>query len=445
MEIVFLLVGLVIGFGLAYFFLRAGSAAVLSAADEKARLLEANLIELKSELKNLSDSSETKLKEERSRIETTKEELATAKSENHNLHQKLSEQKAELDELNAKFTKEFENLANRILEEKGKKFTELNETQIKNILDPLRDRIKDFENKIHQNHIEQEKERSALKEQLRSLTEMNKRMSDEALNLTRALKGEVKTQGNWGELILEKILEKSGLRKGVEYDVQQSFTLDDGSRLQPDVVIHLPDSKNLIVDSKVSLIAYERYNSADTKEEQDKFLKEHIASVRSHVKGLSGKNYQNLYNIGSPDFVLMFIPIEPAFSLAVGNDDGLYHEAFDKNVIIVSTSTLLATLRTIDNIWKQERQNKNVMEIARQSGELYDKFSGVLDDFVKVGGKMKESKDVYDEAMKKLHTGRGNVIARFENLRILGAKTSKTINPKIVDRTEDMNEETLIP
>lgn len=265
-------------------------------------------------------------------------------------------------------------------------------------------------------------------------------MSDEALNLTKALKGEVKTQGNWGELILEKILEKSGLRKGVEYDVQQSFTIDDGSRLQPDVVIHLPDEKNLIVDSKVSLTAYEKFNSAESKEEQEKFLKEHIASVRSHVKGLSGKNYHNLYNIGSPDFVLMFIPIEPAFSLAVGNDDALYNEAFDKNVIIVSTSTLLATLRTIDNVWKQERQNKNVLEIARQSGELYDKFTSVLDDFVKVGSKMKEGKDVYDEAMKKLHTGKGNVITRFENLRLLGAKVSKVINPKILERTEDISE-----
>lgn len=441
MEFIFLIAGLAIGFGLAYFFLRAGSAAALSTANEKARLLETNLTDLKTELKLLTENNEGKLLEERLRIEATKEELATAKSENKNLQQKLAEQRSELDELNAKFAKEFENLANRILEEKGKKFTELNETQIKNILDPLRDRIKDFENKIQLNHLEQEKERSALKEQLRSLTEMNKRMSDEALNLTKALKGEAKTQGNWGELILEKILEKSGLRKGSEYDVQQNFTLEDGSRLQPDVVIHLPDGKNLIVDSKVSLTAYERYNSADSKADQEKFLKEHIASVRNHVKGLSGKNYQTLYNIGSPDFVLLFIPIEPAFSLAVGNDDGLYHEAFDRNVIIVSTSTLLATLRTIDNIWKQERQNKNVMEIARQSGELYDKFSGVLDDFVKVGGKMKEGKDVYDEAMKKLHTGRGNVIARFEHLKALGAKTSKSINSKILDRTEDMNEE----
>lgn len=438
-----LIIGLVVGFAAAFFFLKSKSEGSLGAAQEKARLLEANITELKNELRLLNENAETRLATERKRAEEYKTELAGAKADNSNLHQKLLEQKSELDELNQKFTKEFENLANRILDEKGKKFTELNENNIKNILDPLRSRINEFENKIQQTHVEQEKERSALKEQLRTLTDMNKKMSDETVNLTRALKGEAKTQGNWGEMILEKILEKSGLRKGMEYDVQLSFTNENGSRLQPDVVIHLPDSKKLIVDSKVSLVAYERYNSCDTKEEQEQYLREHVLSLRNHVKGLSAKNYQSLYNIGSPDFVLLFVPIEPAFSLAIANDDSLYNEAFEKNIIIVSTSTLLATLRTIDNIWKQERQSRNVIEIARQSGELYDKFAAVVEDFIEVGKSMRKSSEVYEGAMKKLHTGKGNVIARFETLKTLGAKVSKSINPKILERTDDRDEEKL--
>jgi DNA recombination protein RmuC len=445
MEIGLLIIGLIVGFAFAFFYLKAKGESGLGAAAEKAKLLEANVVELKNELRLLADNYEGKLREERGRVEKLKEDLSATKADNSNLHQKLLEQKAEVDELNQRFAKEFENLANRIMDDKGKKFTELNETQIKGILDPLRDRIKDFENKMHLTHVEQEKERSALKEQLRTLSDMNKKMSEDAINLTKALKGEVKTQGNWGEMILEKILEKSGLRKGTEYDVQQNFTLEDGSRLQPDVVIHLPDNKNLIVDSKVSLTAYEKYNSADDPVMQERYMKEHIASIRSHVKGLSGKSYQNLYNIGSPDFVLMFIPIEPAFSLAIGNDDGLYNEAFERNIILVSTSTLLATLRTIDNIWKQERQSKNVMEIARQSGELYDKFAGVIDDFIKVGVTMKAGQTAYEDAMNKLHKGRGNVISRFENLKVLGAKVSKSINPKIIERTEDIQEDELNP
>lgn len=443
MEILLLIIGLVVGFAGAFFFLKSKSEGTLGAAQEKARLLEGTITELKNELRLLNESAESKLAAERKRAEEYKTELAAGKADNSNLHQKLLEQKNELDELNQKFTKEFENLANRILDEKGKKFTELNENNIKNILDPLRSRINEFENKIQQTHVEQEKERSALKEQLRTLTDMNKKMSDETINLTRALKGEAKTQGNWGEMILEKILEKSGLRKGMEYDVQASFTAENGSRLQPDVIIHLPDQKKLVVDSKVSLVAYERYNSSDSKEEQEQYLREHVLSLRNHVKGLSAKSYQNLYQIGSPDFVLLFVPIEPAFSLAVSNDDSLYNDAFEKNIIIVSTSTLLATLRTIDNIWKQERQSRNVIEIARQSGELYDKFASVVEDFIEVGKSMRKSSEAYEGAMKKLHTGKGNVISRFETLKTLGAKVSKTINPKILERTDDRGEEKL--
>lgn len=444
MEIVFLIVGVAIGAALAFFFVKSkgdnGLGAQLSAATEKGRLLESNVAELKNELRLANESSEIKLNSEKNTIAKLNGELAAAQTDNNNLHQRLLEQKAEIEDLNKRFTKEFENLANRILDEKSQKFTDQNKNNLDIILNPFKEKLKEFEQKVDHAYKTESNERITLKTEIKNLIDLNKQISTDANNLTNALKGEVKTQGNWGELILEKVLEKSGLRKGAEYSVQQSFTTEEGGRLQPDVVIHLPDSKNLIVDSKVSLVAYEKYYSAALADEQQRFLKEHVNSIRNHVKGLSGKNYQNLYNIGSPDFVLMFIPIEAAFSLAVGNDDTLYNEAFEKNVIIVSTSTLLATLRTINNIWKQDRQNKNVLEIARQSGELYDKFSAVVDDFIKVGEGMAGSKKVYDEAMARLYTGKGNVVARFENLKVLGAKASKAINPKIINRTEDLNQ-----
>ena len=264
-------------------------------------------------------------------------------------------------------------------------------------------------------------------------------MSEEALNLTKALKGDSKKQGNWGELILEKVLEKSGLTKGREYDVQQSFTMEDGSRLQPDVIIRLPDSKNLIVDSKVSLVAYERYIASDDddKASQDAFLKEHILSIRTHIKGLSGKNYQNLYGVGSPDFVLLFIPIEPAFILSISTDNDLYNDAFDKNVVLVSPTTLLATLRTIANVWKQEYQSQNAMEIAKQGADMYDKFVAFTEDLIKVGKLMDDSKKTYSEAMNKLYDGKGNLVRRAENMKKLGIKASKQLPQGLVDRAEE--------
>jgi DNA recombination protein RmuC len=289
---------------------------------------------------------------------------------------------------------------------------------------------------VNETHNESEKERSALREQLRIMADMNKRMSDEALNLTKALKGDSKKQGNWGELILEKVLEKSGLTKGREYDVQQSFTLEDGSRLQPDVIVHLPDGKNIIVDSKVSLVAYERYMSSadDDKVIHEVHLKEHINSLRMHVKGLSGKSYQNLYGIGSPDFVLLFIPIESAFSLAISHDNEMFNDAFEKNVVLVSPTTLLATLRTISNVWKLEDQTQNAIEIARQGGDLYDKFVSFVEDLIKVGKLMDDSKKSYSEAMNKLYDGKGNLINRAEKMKKLGVKANKQLPQGLLDR-----------
>lgn len=401
-------------------------------AEEKVRAAESVHASLRRDIEQVR----TETTQERTKSEALQIKLASLQSENGTLIDKLAEQKTQLEDLQTRFTKEFENLANKILDDKSRKFTEQNEMQLRSILDPLRDRIQNFEKRVNDTHNESEKERSALREQLRIMADMNKRMSEEALNLTRALKGDTKKQGNWGELILEKVLERSGLTKGREYDVQQSFTLEDGSRLQPDVIVRLPDGKNIIVDSKVSLIAYERYcNALDSDTGTHELqLKEHIASLRSHVKGLSGKNYQNLYNIGSPDFVLLFVPIESAFSLAISHDSELYNDAFDRNVILVSPTTLLATLRTISNVWKQEYQNQNALEIARQGGDLYDKFVGFVDDLIKVGKLMDDSKKAYGEAMNKLYDGKGNLVRRAENMKKLGVKATKQLPQGLIDR-----------
>jgi len=262
-------------------------------------------------------------------------------------------------------------------------------------------------------------------------------MSKDATNLTNALKGQTKTQGNWGEFILETILEKSGLVKGREYTVQESLTTHEGKRFQPDIIIKLPEGKTLIIDSKVSLNAYERFVSSEDERDRAANIKEHIASIRNHIKNLSSKNYQNLYDTKSLDFVLMFLPIEPALSLAIQNDMNLFNEAFEKNIVIVSPSTLLATLRTIASIWRQEHQNKNALDIARQSGALYDKFVGLLDDLKNIGDKIKATQNSYEDAMKKLSTGRGNLIGSVEKIKSLGAKTTKALPQNLLDSVEE--------
>ena len=433
--VIFLIVGVGLGFLIGFLMYRKTDNSAQLVSDERARAAEA----LADGLRRDIQTAKSETAQERGKSEELQIRLATLQNENNNVIQRLSEQKLQLEDLQAKFTKEFENLANRILDDKSKKFTEQNESQLKSILDPLRDRIQNFEKRVNETHNESEKERSALREQLRIMADMNKRMSDEALNLTRALKGDSKKQGNWGELILEKVLEKSGLAKGREYDVQQSFTLEDGSRLQPDVIVHLPDGKNIIVDSKVSLTAYERYMSSadEDKAIHEVHLKEHINSLRMHVKGLSGKSYQNLYGIGSPDFVLLFIPIESAFSLAVSHDNELFNDAFEKNVVLVSPTTLLATLRTISNVWKLEDQTQNAIEIARQGGDLYDKFVAFVEDLIKVGKLMDDSKKSYSDAMNKLYDGKGNLVRRAENMKKLGVKATKQLPQGLVDRAEE--------
>jgi DNA recombination protein RmuC len=424
MEIVFIITGLVIGliFGwlIATFKAKSGSGKI----EERASLLEQNKNELE---KNLTG--------ERNKVLDLNSKLSSLQSDYNNLQQKLVEQKGEIEELQQKFTKEFENLANKIFEEKGNKFTEQNREKLNELLNPLKDQITRFEQKVEETNKESIKGHASLREQLQMLKEMNQQITQEAKNLTTALKGQSKTQGNWGEFILESILEKSGLVKGREYVVQESLTSESGKRFQPDVIINLPENKSIIIDSKVSLVAYEKFVSEENENQKQLALREHINSIRTHIKNLSSKNYQNLYQLESLDFVLMFMPIEPAFALAVQNDQSIFNDAFEMNIVIVSPSTLLATLRTISSIWRQENQNKNALEIARQSGDMLDKFTAFVEDLISVGKGLVSAKDNYDKAMNKLVDGRGNLVNRAEKIKQLGAKTSKSLPQSILNRS----------
>ncbi|TDW47381.1 DNA recombination protein RmuC [Flavobacterium sp. 270] len=381
-------------------------------------------------------------------IRTEKDSLAIQLSKKEvdfeNLWERHKEQKNEITELQEKFTKEFENLANKILEEKSAKFTEQNSENMKNILLPLQDKIQGFEQKVEQTHKESIDYHAALRQQIVGLSEMNAQMSKETLNLTKALKGDSKMQGNWGELVLERVLEKSGLEKGREYEVQQSFTNTNGNRVFPDVVINLPDGKKMIVDSKVSLVAYEKWINEESEILKIDFLKEHVSSIKRHVEQLGSKNYHDLYQIESPDFVLLFIPIEPAFAIALNEDAALYNRAFERNIVIVTPSTLLATLRTIDSMWANQKQQENAFEIARQAGALYDKFEGFVSDLVRIGNKIKDTKTEYENAMNKLVDGKGNLITSVEKLKKMGAKAKKSLPENIISRASVSDETELL-
>ncbi|WP_018988359.1 DNA recombination protein RmuC [Aromatoleum toluclasticum] len=334
-------------------------------------------------------------------------------------------------------TDQFKSLANDILEEKAKRFTEQNQTNLGQLLDPLRVKLHEFQGKVEQVYVQEGKDRSAVAEQVRQLMELNQALSQDAKNLTRALKGSSKTQGNWGELILERVLEASGLRKGEEYDVQESHTRDDGSRGQPDVVIHLPEDRHLVVDAKVSLTAYEDYASAEDEGERNAAVKRHLDSVRGHIKGLSERNYQDLYGLKSLDFVLMFVPVEPAFMLAVTHDRELFMDAWQKNVLLVSPSTLLFVVRTVAHLWRQEAQNRNAQDIAKRGAELYDKLVGFVEDLDSVGNRLEQAQKAYHAAHNKLASGRGNVIRQAEMLKQLGVKPAKVLPEALVEAAEE--------
>lgn len=414
---------------------------LLLAAQSKADKisLEEKRIALNSQLENLKDQL-VKSQYEKENIRTEKDSLALQytkkEADLEYLRQRHIEQQQEIEKLQEKFTKEFENLANKILEEKTNKFTEQNKENLKNILSPLQDKIQLFEKKVEDTHKESIDYHAALRQQILGLREMNEQMSRETINLTKALKGDSKMQGNWGELILERVLEKSGLEKDREYFVQQAHLTEDGQRVFPDVVIHLPDGKKMIVDSKVSLTAYEKFANEEDEALRNVYLKEHVNSIKRHVEQLGEKNYHDLYQIESPDFVLLFIPIEPAFAMALNEETTLYNKAFEKNIVIVTPSTLLATLRTIDSMWTNQKQQENAYEIARQAGALYDKFEGFVTDLILVGKKMDEGKKAYEESMKKLSTGNGNLIVSVEKLKKMGAKAKKTLPEAVLRRAE---------
>ncbi|NER11985.1 DNA recombination protein RmuC [Leptobacterium flavescens] len=401
------------------------------------------LQERESQLRSSVNNLETKVNEElREKEEIRKEkdflnlELARRNTEFENLMAKNREQKEEVEQLQEKFTKDFQILANKILEEKSAKFTEQNKENIKTILNPLQEKIQLFEKKVEETHKESIDYHAALRQQILGLKDLNEQMSKEAINLTKALKGDSKMQGNWGELVLERVLEKSGLERDREYTVQQSFTRDDGSRVLPDVIINLPDGKKMIVDSKVSLTAYERYANTEGNEKQE-YLKEHISSIKRHIEQLSEKKYEDLYEMESPDFVLMFIPIEPAFAVALDQENALYSRAFEKNIVIVTPTTLLATLRTIDSMWNNEKQQRNAIEIARQAGALYDKFHNLMVDLTAVGKDMDRAKGNYAAAMNKLFEGRGNLITSVEKLKKMGAKAKKALPEQYLKKANE--------
>jgi len=357
------------------------------------------------------------LRESVSRLET---QLAEERSQNQEKIQLLENARE-------KMSLEFKNLANDILEQKGRAFTDSNRQNIESILKPLQEKIQQFEKKVDDTYDRESKERFSLAKEIRNLQDLNLRISEDAVNLTNALKGDTKTQGNWGEFVLERLLENSGLRKGSEYVIQKSLRTNEGGNRQPDVIIHLPENKDVIVDSKVSLVAYERYYSEPDESKKNSALKEHIQSIRNHIRDLSKKDYQNLQAVRSLDFVIMFLPVESAFALAVQNDQSLFTEAFDKNIALVGPTTLMATLRTIQNIWRYEHQNKNALEIAKGAGAMYDKFVSFTEDLEDIGKRLDQTQVSYEQAHKKLVSGRGNLVTRVEKLKTLGARASKSL------------------
>lgn len=356
--------------------------------------------------------------------------LASQEQIINNQKEKLEEQNANLLQVQEQLRLEFTNTANSLLEEKSQKFTSQNQENLDHILKPLQEKLKNFEQKVEHYYNDENKERATLKEQIRQLTQLNQQMNEETRNLTNALKGEAKMQGNWGELILEQILEKSGLRKDAEYFTQSFFVNEDGKRQFPDLILNLPNKKHLIIDSKMSLTAYERFSSSEDNDTAQQAIKDHLISIKKHVKELSVKKYQHINELNSLDFVLMFVPLEAAFALAMQNDHNLYYQAFQQNVIIVSPMTLLATARTISNVWQQENQSRHAQEIAQQAGRMYDKFVNFIHDLEQVGTKVKQVEQTYNEAMKKLQFGKGNLISRATKLKELGAKTSKKLPEK---------------
>ena len=413
-----LLLGLFIGWLLSTFF-----------AKQKMQYANEKEVQLQQQLTDEKQLN-TQLEEERNQLRIQRTAL---QKDVEFIQNKLSTQI----ENEERLQQQFERLANRVIDEKSERINTQNKEQLQYILNPLKERLQHFEQKVEQNNAQQLQQHTSLKEQLLQLKELNTAISEEANNLTKALKGETKTQVKWGELILETVLEKSGLEKNREYFVQEQFSTADGKRKQPDVILHLPENKRMIIDAKVSLTAYEQFVNATTETERKQFLQQHSQSLRRHIQQLSQKQYEQIYATNSPDFVLLFVPIETAFSVLVQQDASLYQSAFDKNIVIVTPSTLLATLKTIDSLWQTEKQRKNTIEIATEAGKMYDKFILFLNDLEEIAMRIRQTDQAYESAISRLKTGRGNLLSKAEKLKRLGAKASKEMNEQWIDSSQE--------
>jgi len=426
MEVLYGILGLIAGGGIVYLVLRSWLAGKQQYMKEKVTGLEEETFAL-----------ERQNKEKEAEIITLTRELAVTSTNFKNLKEKLEEQKSEISNLQDRFRIEFKNLANEILEEKSKKFTEQNRSNLDQLLKPLGEKIRDFEKKVGEVYDKEAQQRFSLKEEVKRLAELNLKISEDAENLTRALKGDSKSQGNWGEMILESILERSGLAKDREYIVQPSFQGDDGRRMQPDIVVSYPGNRSVIIDAKVSLTAYERLVDASSPDLREKYLKEHLNSIRNHVSELSNKNYLDIYQVQSLDFIMLFLPVEPAYMVAIKEDPEIWNYAYDRRILLISPTNLLAALKMIASLWRQEYQNKNALEIARQSGDLLDKFYALLSDLNDLGNRLKLTQKSYDDAINKLSEGKGNLIRRAQRIQELGAKTKKNLPENFDSKSGD--------
>ncbi|HEA30642.1 MAG TPA: DNA recombination protein RmuC [Leeuwenhoekiella sp.] len=426
-------VALLIGVLMGFLFSNAKKNGHLSRLNERLDLQALQLQKTERQFQETQDEKNNLLSE----ISSVQQNLTRRNVELEHLKQRMTEKTGELEELQARFTRDFELVANKILDEKSTKFTLQNKENLDSILKPLHEKINSFEKKVEDTNKESLGRHSELRQQIKGLAELNLQMSRDADNLTKALKGDSKMQGNWGELILTRVLEKSGLEQGREYTLQDSHASENGRRLQTDVLIHLPDGKKMVVDSKVSLTAFERFVSEEDEALKKEHLKQHIASIKRHIDQLSAKNYPYLID-ESPDTTFMFIPVEPAFAIASANAPQLYEMAFDKQVIIVTPSTLLAALRLVENLWQNDKQKKNAIEIATQAGKLYDSFSNLTHELLKIDRQMGSVQNSFGNALKKL-TGKGNLVQRVEKLRRLGAKTSKKIEPRLLNNMQQEN------
>lgn len=392
------------------------------------------------QLQDNYDISRDDLQYKEQEIRSLETKLAASNTEIQHLEEQVLRQKADFETIEQRFQAQFENLANRLLNENSQKFTLHNSQQMEQILSPLREKIKTFEENIEKKYMDESRERHTLKKEITQLAELNQQLSRDAENLVLALKGDNKTQGNWGEFRLELLLEKSGLTKGVHFASQVVLFDDDNNKKQPDYIVQLPDNKQLIIDSKVSLVAYERFFSESDEVLRKQHIKAHVDSLRAHIKNLSSKNYQQLYQINSPDYLLLFVPIEPAFTAALQEDQDLFTDALDRNIVLVTTSTLLATMRTVSYLWKQDKQKQHVLEIARQSGMLYDKFVDFVEDLRKIGFRLDSAKDSFDDAMNKLVDAKRHgdtLIGKAEKIRELGARNAKQLPKELLDTLED--------